>query len=65
MRSTPPAGSSPVARCCCPAAPLSRLATPRGQTSRAADVSDTGLVVGQAVTDGRDAQNLGPRVWRC
>ncbi|WP_406041627.1 hypothetical protein OG799_34910 [Micromonospora sp. NBC_00898] len=41
------------------------LATPRGQTSRAADVSDTGLVVGQAVTDGRDAQNLGPRVWRC
>lgn len=41
------------------------LATPRGQTSRAADVSDTGLVVGQAVTDGRDAQNLGPRMWHC
>ncbi|MEU5938671.1 hypothetical protein ABZ807_05700 [Micromonospora sp. NPDC047548] len=42
------------------------LAVPSGQTSRAADVSDTGLVVGQALTSGRDGdQNLGPRVWRC
>ncbi|WP_446215343.1 hypothetical protein [Micromonospora sp. IBHARD004] len=42
------------------------LAVPSGQTSRAAGVSDTGLVVGQALTKARDDdQNLGPRVWRC
>ncbi|SCG59350.1 hypothetical protein [Micromonospora inositola] len=42
------------------------LAVPSGQTSRAAGVSDSGVVVGQAVTDGgNDNQNLGPRVWRC
>ncbi|HEX5598658.1 MAG TPA: hypothetical protein VFX61_21960 [Micromonosporaceae bacterium] len=38
------------------------LAVPNGQTSRAWAVSDTGLVVGQALTND---ENLGPRVWRC
>jgi len=40
------------------------LAVPSGQTSRAADISDTGLVVGHAqAKDG--GNNLGPRVWHC
>ncbi|MEU4679849.1 hypothetical protein [Micromonospora sp. NPDC023737] len=42
------------------------LAVPNGQTSSAVAVSDSGLVVGQALTSGRDDdQNLGPRMWRC
>jgi hypothetical protein len=42
------------------------LAVPKGQSSIATDVSDTGLVVGQAITGGPDDdENHGPRVWRC
>lgn len=42
------------------------LEVPRGQTSRAQDVSDAGLVVGQAMTFSRDDnENEGPRLWRC
>ncbi|MEU9826222.1 hypothetical protein [Micromonospora chersina] len=41
------------------------LPVPGGQTGLAVAVSDTGLVVGLARTGGDDAQNLGPRVWRC
>lgn len=42
------------------------LTTPAGQTGRAVDVSENGLVVGQAVTGGRDdTRVLGPRMWRC
>jgi len=40
------------------------LEAPSGQTSKAEDVSDTGLVVGHATT-AVDGENLGPRLWRC
>ena len=42
------------------------LAVPQGQSSIATEVSDTGLVVGQAITGSPgDDENHGPRVWRC
>ncbi|MET8147713.1 hypothetical protein ACIBSW_28785 [Actinoplanes sp. NPDC049668] len=39
------------------------LEVPRGQTGNAQDVSDAGLVVGQATNS--DNENRGPRLWRC
>jgi len=43
-----------------------KLAVPSGQDARPAGVSDGGLVVGQALTNGRaEDLNLGPRVWSC
>jgi hypothetical protein len=43
------------------------LEVPDGQSGKARDVSDTGLVVGQAFVEVRNSigDNLGPRVWRC
>ncbi len=42
------------------------LEVPGGQLGSAKDVSDTGLVVGQALTRGPEVdENRGPRVWRC
>ncbi|GIH09498.1 hypothetical protein Rhe02_75650 [Rhizocola hellebori] len=41
------------------------LAVPKGETSRAVAVSDTGVIVGQALVTGRDDENRGPRLWRC
>jgi hypothetical protein len=44
------------------------LVAPDGQSGKAWDVADTGLVVGQAIVERQDGlgdDNLGPRVWRC
>jgi len=41
------------------------LEVPSGQSGSAHDVSNTGLVVGQAIAGGGDGENLGPRLWRC
>jgi len=41
------------------------LEAPSGQGGSAHDVSNTGLVVGQAIARGDDGENLGPRLWRC
>ncbi|MFU8872083.1 hypothetical protein [Micromonospora sp. SL4-19] len=47
-----------------PGGAAAELAATKPQFGRAWDVSDTGLVVGQALTD-RGSTNLGPRVWQC
>jgi len=42
------------------------LDAPKGEVAIARDVSDTGLVVGLAMSDDKqDTANLGPRAWRC
>lgn len=43
-----------------------KLVVPGGQTSRATGLSDTGLVVGQSIINGRNGVKIvGPRMWRC